>query len=239
MAHPMLKIPILVSEIFASFQGEGISLGEPCVFLRLGHCNLKCTWCDTKYTWDWKNYDIRKELTALNANQALELILRAAGKNQRLIVTGGEPLLQQENAELLTVLKTLQRKKWIIEVETNGTIVPNKEWTKIVDQWNVSPKLSHSKNEILLRETGALSAFAIMKNAYFKFVVESVCDMVEINDWVKKYELEGQRVFLMPQARTKAALKKKKELIERLAAKWGYLASNRSHVEKFGKKRGK
>ena len=46
-----------ISEIFESIQGEGNNAGKPAVFLRTAECNLKCIWCDTKYTWDWKNYD--------------------------------------------------------------------------------------------------------------------------------------------------------------------------------------
>ena len=49
-----------VNEIFKSIQGEGPNFGKPAIFLRTAQCNLKCTWCDTKYTWDWKNYDFQK-----------------------------------------------------------------------------------------------------------------------------------------------------------------------------------
>ena len=51
-----------LSEIFYSIQGEGVSIGRPSVFLRTALCNLKCKWCDTPYTWDWKKYDIKKEM---------------------------------------------------------------------------------------------------------------------------------------------------------------------------------
>ena len=43
-----------VNEIFKSIQGEGPNFGKPAIFLRTAQCNLKCTWCDTKYTWDWE-----------------------------------------------------------------------------------------------------------------------------------------------------------------------------------------
>ena len=55
----MLKVsrkPDGSPEIFYSIQGEGANVGKPAVFLRMGLCNLKCSWCDTKYTWDWEEY---------------------------------------------------------------------------------------------------------------------------------------------------------------------------------------
>src|SRR4051794_41183262 len=55
---PMLKI----SEIFESLQGEGVSIGAPCIFVRLAQCNLHCTWCDTKYTWDFERYRYEDEV---------------------------------------------------------------------------------------------------------------------------------------------------------------------------------
>jgi 7-carboxy-7-deazaguanine synthase len=67
---------LLVSEIFHSLQGEGASLGRPCAFLRLGGCNLACSWCDTPYTWDWtgrngRKYDPQQELRRMTPEEVL------------------------------------------------------------------------------------------------------------------------------------------------------------------------
>src|ERR671911_742595 len=87
--QPILKI----SEFFDSIQGEGPYAGTPCVFLRLATCNLKCSWCDTKYTWDWENYDISTEIKETSIYEIAEKIYLSNKKH--VVITGGEPLLQQ------------------------------------------------------------------------------------------------------------------------------------------------
>jgi len=47
----------ILAEKFGSFQGEGPLTGQRCVFVRFSRCDLRCSWCDTKYTWDWTQYD--------------------------------------------------------------------------------------------------------------------------------------------------------------------------------------
>src|SRR6185503_1731335 len=111
-----------VSEIFASIQGEGPSAGAPSVFLRLAQCNLHCAWCDTKYTWDWTTYRFEDEVRTESVS-AVAVRLRAHSE-QRLVVTGGEPLLQEEALfELFRLLD--ERARYVVEIETNGTIAPS------------------------------------------------------------------------------------------------------------------
>src|SRR5690242_19361171 len=117
---------MLVSEIFASIQGEGVSAGVPSVFVRLAECNLKCEWCDTKYTWDWEHHDRAAEVHELDESEVLARI----GAASNVVVTGGEPLLQQE--ALARVVGKLDAR---IEVETSGTIEPTAELAAAVDQW--------------------------------------------------------------------------------------------------------
>src|SRR5690349_13827437 len=101
-------------EIFAALQGEGPSAGRPSLFVRLSRCNLACVWCDTAYTWrftgdnrphrDGIAYDRDANQLTLAEDEVAARILAFAG--QRLVVTGGEPLLQGAAlARLLTLLK--------------------------------------------------------------------------------------------------------------------------------------
>src|SRR3990167_4941805 len=89
-------------EIFASLQGEGPSAGKPCSFIRLSRCNLACVWCDTAYTWRFAGdkrphrdgivYDRKANQVSLSPLEAARSIDRLPPR--RLVVTGGEPLLQ-------------------------------------------------------------------------------------------------------------------------------------------------
>lgn len=103
-----------VQEIFATIQGEGPYAGQPAVFIRLGGCNLQCSFCDTEF-------DSPKQI--LTKNIIKEVLLLANNNKQQLVrklvvITGGEPLLQPiENLSL-----ELIKKKFLVQIETNGTI---------------------------------------------------------------------------------------------------------------------
>ncbi|MFH1905553.1 MAG: radical SAM protein [bacterium] len=98
-----------VNEIFKSIQGEGSFAGRLCSFIRLTGCNLRCIYCDTKYAYKKGDY--------LSIE---EIIQRVKTLGQNLVeLTGGEPLLQKETTELID---TLIKQKYIVLIETNGTI---------------------------------------------------------------------------------------------------------------------
>ena len=117
-------------------------MGVPSVFLRLATCNLSCRWCDTKYTWDWQNFDYETEVVDLEESEVQAKI--QAFDCSHLVITGGEPMLQQ--AGLAPLVKSLSEEGYTFEVETNGTIVPALEMLRYIGHWNVSPKLRTSGN---------------------------------------------------------------------------------------------
>ncbi|MDQ6723833.1 MAG: 7-carboxy-7-deazaguanine synthase QueE [Thermoproteota archaeon] len=245
MNQSILKI----SELFSSIQGEGPLAGTSCIFLRLSTCNLKCSWCDTKYTWDWENYDINKEIKEMSIDEIVEKI-HGFSNISHIVITGGEPLLQQDKLVLLlTLLKDKKKidnnaQSYNIEIETNGTIIPLKELMNLVDQWNISPKTSNSLNEEhginLERFYGkSLSFYKDSKNAFFKFVVDELDDMVEIEYIIKKYDLPKKRVILMPQAITKEKLLEKSAWIHEYAKKNSFTFSSRLQVLLWNNQRGK
>ena len=224
-----------VSEIFSSIQGEGPHAGKPSVFLRTALCNLKCVWCDTKYTWDWDNYDYSKEVHELPIEKVIEKIKEFEPKH--LVITGGEPLIQQNDiASLLSKLGD----DYFVEVETDCTIIPNSAMLEHVNHWNVSPKTSNSGNSREAREIPQCYDFFVKsENSVFKFVIENETDLVEIDELITKYSIPKNKILLMPQASTKDELNLKKEEIEKIAIAKGLLFSSRLQVERWGNQRGK
>ena len=100
---------IKVNEVFKSIQGEGSFAGKLCSFIRLTGCNLRCSYCDTKYAYE-KGYDLSTE----------EIVKKIKMLGPNLVeITGGEPLLQKETTELIDFLI---KRKHVVLIETNGTI---------------------------------------------------------------------------------------------------------------------
>ena len=223
-------------EIFLSIQGEGISAGTPTVFLRLSTCNLACSWCDTKYTWDWKRYDINKELVHLTRDDVEKQILSFSCPH--LVITGGEPLLQQE--ELVPLAVSLKSRGYYCEVETNGTLIPVPKMVESVSQWNVSPKINTSGNNRIERENPeALHLFKDMENAYFKFVIVKPEDVEEVNQIVNNYQISAKRVFLMPEGTTSQAVHERSLWLTEACARLGFRFTTRLHILLWGDKRGR
>ena len=235
----MLKVSRLPSgepEIFHSIQGEGVTAGTPTVFLRLAMCNLTCTWCDTKYTWDWQHYDYQREVTSLPAEEVEERVLRFGCPH--LVITGGEPLMQQE--ELGPLALSLKRRGFHCEVETNGTLVPRPEMVEAVAQWNVSPKLANSGNRPERREVPqVLKAFRDLKSAYFKFVVVEPGDVEEVCSLVDRYGIPPHRVVLMPEGTTAQTIEARGQWLARECMKRGFRYSTRLHILLWGDERGR
>ena len=128
-------------------------MGVPSVFLRLATCNLTCHWCDTKYTWDWRNFDYQTEVMELDP-EAIKGLIQAFNCSH-VVITGGEPLLQQ--AELEPLVESLADDGHTFEVETNGTIVPTPVMVKHVGQYGphaAAKRAGFHKGDIILAFDG-------------------------------------------------------------------------------------
>jgi organic radical activating enzyme len=230
-------------EIFASLQGEGLSIGRASTFVRLSRCNLACQWCDTAYTWRFEG-DNRPHKDALTFDRAInqvtldepEVAARIAALSpDRLVITGGEPLLQGAAlARMVALLPAMH-----IEIETNGTVAPHGALDSQVDQYNVSPKLAHSGNPAALALIPErLTAWAADSRAVFKFVIAEPQDVVEVIGLQQTYAIPGDRLFLMAEGRTPAELRARNGWLAQTCLEQSWRFTDRLHIHLYGDTRG-
>lgn len=239
-------------EIFHSIQGEGKSIGKPSVFIRLSLCNLYCVWCDTDYTWNWENtkYPHNKDenpnykkfnkkdwIVDVSAETIFEEVVNLNCEN--IIITGGEPMVQhKELVGLLNLFKNAD-KVYTIEMETNGTLQPNATLDNLINQYNVSVKLSNAKVEVQHRiKPSALQFFSKSEKANFKFVVDTPKDLDEILQLQKDYNIDPKKIFLMPQGINPQSLLEKQQWLIEICKQYQFNYTDRLHIHIYGSKRG-
>ncbi|MCF7976336.1 MAG: 7-carboxy-7-deazaguanine synthase QueE [Phycisphaerae bacterium] len=186
-----------LSEVFESIQGEGNYAGVNCLFVRFQLCNLRCPWCDTKYTWTRfsDRFDLEK------ADTLKQTILDRS--RHHVIFTGGEPSLFR-----LDLLAGPDRK---YHVESNGTIIPIRPLNMTLDDgvvierdamdeavisqfnWVVSPKLSNSRQPMAPE---AMAFWAAQPYVIFKFIAETAQDLDEIEAFVDQFQISKNQVYI-------------------------------------------
>ncbi|MFZ4633512.1 MAG: 7-carboxy-7-deazaguanine synthase QueE [Saprospiraceae bacterium] len=250
----MLKLARLHGEpeIFYSIQGEGRSLGRTSVFVRTSLCNLHCAWCDTDYTWNWtgtpfthvhdadpdyRKFDKKEWLVHCTIEEVAARV--AAFPCRNVVLTGGEPMMQQDAlAELMRHLKNVDP-DYRFEVETNATYLPTPDFDALIDQYNASPKLDNSGNPKRLREKPAVYRFlSEHPKAGFKFVVAETADLHEVLDLIKRYNIAPEKIWLMPEGATREALALRREWIVEICKTHGFNYTDRLHVQIWGSKKG-
>ena len=224
---------LVVSEVFGpTLQGEGPSAGQRAGFVRLGRCNLACRWCDTPYTWDWDRHDPAQELHTVEVAAVLEQL--DAMDVPMVVVTGGEPLLQQRH--LPPLLEALQDRGRRVEIETAGTIAPALP-EGLVDRYNVSPKLANSGMDCDRRyRPETLRALQATGRAVFKFVVVDPADLDEAAAMVEECGLDP--VWVMPEGTdAPTVLARLAALAPHVLAR-GWNLTPRLHILLWGEERG-
>jgi organic radical activating enzyme len=238
-------------EIFLSLQGEGPQIGRPRVFVRLSGCNLHCCWCDTAYTWNWTGtafvhdrdqpgrthkFDPAREMVKSTVADVAAAILGLEAPG--VVITGGEPLMQQSAVGALArTLKSQARRA--IEIETNGSIVPDDALIDAVDLFMVSPKLPHAGNDAALSiRPAALAKFAATGAAVFKFVARAPADVAAAAALADQYGIDKRRVFIMAEgASSELLIERGRRLADSVAAH-GFNYTDRLHIHLWGEKRG-
>ncbi len=177
-----------VVETFVSINGEGVRAGQLAVFVRFRGCNLRCSFCDTM----WANKP-DAPCTQMTTEQICDTVRQTGVHNVTL--TGGEPLLQDGMAELLTALT--RDPALCIEIETNGSV----DLTPFVDispvvTFTMDYKLPLSGMEAHMR-TGNLALLTARDTV--KFVVGSRGDLDRAREIIQIYNLTARcHVYLSP-----------------------------------------
>ncbi len=231
-----------VNEVFHSLQGEGKLAGVPSTFVRTSGCNLRCWFCDSYHTsWEpthgW--FDVTDVIERVEAHGG-----------EHVVVTGGEPMIHDAVADLLSELSA---RGYHTTVETNGTVFRE----AAIDLASVSPKLAtstptterppaggdadvgvwedrHERNRL---DYDALASLVEAYDVQLKFVVTSREDLTEIKDVVDELRavssarVRDTDVLLMPEGTTREQLAETRDLTAELALEHGYRYTPRLHVD--------
>jgi 7-carboxy-7-deazaguanine synthase len=168
-----------VMEIYRSVQGEGTLIGVPTTFVRFFACNLRCSWCDTKYSWsvrDGGTWDV------LTPEQVAEQVDALGARH--VVLTGGEPTLQRDLAPLAQLLRSGGHH---LTVETNTTVFPEPV-VPLTDLWSLSPKLT-SAGEGYLRYPIIERFLSALRpdQQQWKFVVRDDADEASLRTFLEHY----------------------------------------------------
>jgi 7-carboxy-7-deazaguanine synthase len=175
----MVTEPLLISELFYSLQGESTWSGLPCLFVRLSGCNLRCSYCDARYTWEEPGQAMEVSVIMDWINQTPDVMVE---------ITGGEPLRQNGIYPLTQHL--LQDGRRVL-LETNGSLplcgVPDGVHTIMDIKCPDSGMAEHNLGENLevLRERQRRGC-----RDEVKFVLSSVNDFHFARDMVIRHHLD-------------------------------------------------
>lgn len=170
-----------VVEIFKSIDGEGIRAGFPVTFIRLEGCNLRCSYCDTHYSYDDAKY------TEMTVQEIVDVVEYMGCK--RITLTGGEPLIHTDVEKLIY---ELTNKDFEVNIETNGSVdisdyIHN---PKVIITMDYKCPSSGMEDKMLLRNLRYLRPEDVLK-----FVVGSEEDL---NVCKTRMSVTSAQVFISP-----------------------------------------
>ena len=228
---------VRIAEVYASIQGEGQFAGTPSVFVRTTGCNLRCWFCDTPFT-SWNPEGSHIAIADL-VRQVREFNV------EHVVLTGGEPLLQPDCVPLCEQLLAAGH---FVTIETAGTVFRSAPASLM----SISPKLAnsapsranasrwHTRHEQSRSQPDVIAKLIHSREYQLKFVVDQPSDLAEITTYLSDWpQVPGDRIWLMPQARTREELQSRSIWLEQEAVRLGYRFSSRWQIAQFGNQRGK
>ena len=181
-----------VTEIYKSLQGESTYTGLPCVFVRLTGCNLRCTWCDSEYTFQGGRKltveEVHDEVSRLSPNGGL------------VEITGGEPMLQER--EVVPLMQRLLDDGYRVLLETSGERLLERVPARVIKIVDVKCPGSGEGDTFCLENLETLTA-----HDEIKFVLSSRADYDFAREFTERHRLAEQvnAVLFSPAFRKDAA----------------------------------
>src|ERR1700684_1250185 len=180
-----------ITEIYKSLQGESTHAGLPCVFVRLTGCNLRCSWCDSEYTF----HGGRK----MTAEQVMDEVKRLSPNGGLVEITGGEPMLQER--DLLPLMEKLLEDEYRVLLETSGERPLTRVPARVIKIVDVKCPHSGAPDTFLIDNLPALNAIDEVK-----FVLSDRTDYEFACEFVRQNSLaEGVNAVLFSPAFRKDA----------------------------------
>jgi len=168
-----------LSEIFFSIQGESTFAGLPCIFIRFAGCNLRCKYCDTKFSYDTE--------FSLESEEILQKI-KTYYPVKLVEITGGEPLLQNEIYDLI---ESLHKNNFKILLETNGSISMKHVQQYVIKIVDVKCPGSGYEDSFLKENLKYIDS----KKDEIKFVLSDRNDFDWAKDFIRKFNLENYKII--------------------------------------------
>ena len=227
-----------VLEIYQSKQGEGIWTGQASVFVRFLGCPLRCRFCDTAYArYNADDSNVGADLTPEELVGRILLL-----DLPHVVLTGGEPMISPEIAELTKLLKSFD---YLITIETSGIVYQ----PVACDLMSISPKLRNSipldedlsvirQHERECSRSDIVQQLILRYNYQLKFVVDTEEDLYDVEKYlVSLYGVVPSKVLLMPQAIDTETMYQKAKWIEHFCSTKGYRYCPRMQLIWYGHKR--
>lgn len=227
-----------ISEIFYSIQGEGELTGVPSVFVRTSGCNLRCTWCDTKYA-SWNPEGVEMSVDDI-VSRVVEF------ESDHCVLTGGEPMIAKGIHELAEELGSAGKH---ITIETAATVLPQ---GIVCDLASLSPKLSNStpdsasangwreRHERTRLQPTVIAEWIKNYNCQLKFVIADAADLAEVEQLMESLvcSVPPSKILLMPEGIDVQQIRGRDETLIDVCKARGYRYCNRLQIELFGNTKG-
>ncbi len=238
-----------VCEVYPSTQTLSLISGLPVTVIRLFGNNFQNDKNDIRiYATDTKqpkrdNVNFKR----MPVGELVKIINAIKAKEARFswVITGGEPMLQQEAVEaLIEQFKLVNGRAPSVQWETNGMIAPNKKIDELTTYYNVHVKLSNatgaaSKESFAQRIRGdAMTSYVKNPKSTFYFLAKNGTDLKEVAEIQRMFHIDSARIVLMPQGLEFSQFKTQGPVIQMACVKNGYRFMMRSELLLYGTKRG-